>query len=180
MWGGIVDVMSRDTLRRAAAALLFFSLLPGAARAQKAVFVVRHGEKTSDKQELLTDAGRARARRLAAMLRSSGISAVYSTDTERTRDTVQPLAEALGEKIELYDTGASMSGAVDARPFVEKLRREHARDVVLIVGHSNTIPNLLETLGCEEKISLAPDEYDNLFVVVPRAGGAATLLRLRY
>jgi broad specificity phosphatase PhoE len=172
--------MSRIIVPRAAVALLLFSLLPGAAEAQKAVFVVRHGEKTSDKQELLTDAGRARAQRLEAMLRSAGISAIYSTDTERTRGTVQPLADALGLKIELYDTGASMSGAVDARPFVEKLKRDHPRDVVLIAGHSNTIPNLLETLGCEEKISLAADEYDNLFVVVPRAGGTAMLLRLRY
>ena len=124
MPGDIVDAMSRITAPRAAVALFLFSLLPGAAQAQKAVFVVRHGEKTSDKEELLTDAGRARARRLAAMLGSSGISAVYSTDTPRTRGTVQPLADALGLKVELYDTGASMSGSVDARRFVEKLRRE--------------------------------------------------------
>ncbi len=172
--------MRKAAAPRAALALLALALVPGAARAQKAVFVVRHGEKTSDSKELLTEAGRERARRLAALLKDSGVAAIYSTDTERTRDTVQPLADALGVKVALYDTGASMSGAVDARPFVEKLRREHPRDVVLIVGHSNTIPNLLETLGCEEKVTLAPNEYDDLFIVVPRAGGTVTLLRLRY
>ncbi|MGE5415020.1 MAG: SixA phosphatase family protein [Syntrophomonadaceae bacterium] len=172
--------MKKYAAPRAALALLALSLAPAALRAQKAVFVVRHGEKTSDSKELLTEAGRDRARRLAALLKDTGVTAIYSTDTERTRDTVQPLADALGVKVALYDTGASMAGRVDAQPFVERLRREHPRDVVLIVGHSNTIPNLLETLGCEEKVTLASNEYDNLFVVVPRAGGTATLLRLRY
>jgi broad specificity phosphatase PhoE len=163
-------------------ALAFSALLLGtaAARAQRAVFVVRHAEKTADQQQLLTEAGRARAQRLAAMLKDSGIAAIYSTDTPRTRDTAKPLAEALKLTIELYDTGASMSGKVDAGAFVAGLRKDHPNDVVLIVGHSNTIPNLLETLGCKEKVALGDAEYDNLFVVVPKEGGRATLVRLRY
>ena len=160
---------------------VLLALAPAAARAQKAVFVVRHAEKTADKQELLTEAGRARAQRLAAMLKGSGIAAIYSTDTARTRDTVGPLAEALGLKVAIYDTGGSMAGHVDASAFVAGLRKEHPSDVVLVVGHSNTIPNLLATLGCAEKVTLGAEEYDNLFVVVPKAGGGtATLVRLRY
>ena len=159
---------------------ILLALAPAAARAQKVIFVVRHAEKTADQQQLLTEAGRARAQKLAAMLKDSGIAAIYSTNTERTRGTVQPLADALGLKVELYDTGASMSGKVDARPFVAALRKAHPNDVVLVVGHSNTLPNLLETLGCREKIALGDNEYDNLFVVVPKAGGGATLARLRY
>ena len=159
---------------------ILLALAPAAARAQKAIFVVRHAEKTADQQQLLTEAGRARAQRLAAMLKDSGIVAIYSTNTERTRGTVQPLADALKLKIELYDTGGSMSGKVDARPFVAALRKAHPNDVVLVVGHSNTLPNLLENLGCKEKIALGDNEYDNLFVVVPKADGSATLLRLRY
>jgi broad specificity phosphatase PhoE len=73
-----------------------------------------------------------------------------------------------------------MKGPVDARPFVAGLRQKHAGDVVLVVGHSNTIPDLLKALGCAETISLAPGEYDNLFVVVPKADGSATLIRLKY
>jgi broad specificity phosphatase PhoE len=114
------------------------------------------------------------------MLKDSGIAAIYSTDTQRARDTVQPLADALKLRIELYDTGASMSGQVDARAFVATLRKDHPKDVVLVVGHSNTIPNLLERLGCAEKVTLGDAEYDNLFVVAPKADGAAALLRLRY
>jgi len=51
---------------------------------------------------------------------------------------------------------------------------------VLVVGHSNTIPDLLSAFGCAEKISLAADEYDDLFVVVPKSEGTAALVRLRY
>jgi len=154
--------------------------LPTAARAQKVVFVVRHAEKISETDQRLTEAGRARAARLARMLKDSGVGAVYATDTERTRDTVKPLADALGLAITLYDTGATMAGPADARPFVARLRKEHGNDTVLVAGHSNTIPDLLKALGCSEAVSIAADEYDDIFIVVPRADGTATLVRLRY
>jgi broad specificity phosphatase PhoE len=163
-----------------ALAVVSLLVLPAAACAQKAIFVVRHAEKISDTDERLTDAGRARAARLAQMLKDSGVTAVYATDTERARDTVKPLADLLGLKIAAYDTGASMSGKVDARPFVAALRKSRGQDVVLIAGHSNTIPDLLKALGCPDAITLASNEYDNIFVVVPKSSGEATLLRLRY
>jgi phosphohistidine phosphatase SixA len=175
----IVETMKNRTLPLAFAAVLALAAAAPAA-AQKAVFVVRHAEKISEQDQRLSDAGRARAARLASMLADSGISAIYATDTERARDTAAPLAQKLGQKVATYDTGQKMSGAVDARPFVAMLRREHARDVVLVVGHSNTIPDLLKALGCSEKITLGADEYDDLFVVVPKADGTATLVRLRY
>ena len=150
------------------------------ARAQKAVLVVRHAEKVSDTDERLTDAGRERARSLAKMLNDAGVGAIYATDTERARDTAKPLADALGLKVVIYDTVGGMRGPVDARPFVAMLGKQHAGDVVLVVGHSNTIPDLLKALGCPGDIKIAPGEYDNLFVVTPRAGGSATLIRLRY
>jgi broad specificity phosphatase PhoE len=150
------------------------------AAAQKAVFVVRHAEKISEEDQRLSEAGHSRAERLARMLAASGISAIYATDTERARDTAAPLAGKLGLKVATYETGAKMSGAVDARPFVAALRRDHPHDVVLVVGHSNTIPDLLQALGCAEKISLAADEYDDIFVVVPKSDGTSTLVRLKY
>ena len=165
-----------------AAALLAAALFAVAApaRAQKAIFVVRHAEKISEADERLTDAGRARAGRLAQMLKDSGITAVYSTDTARTRGTVEPLATALGLKIAIYDTGAAMSGMADARPFAAKLRKENADGVVLIAGHSDTIPDLLKALGCPDAVTIALSEFDNLFIVVPKPDGTATLVRLRY
>jgi broad specificity phosphatase PhoE len=144
------------------------------ARAQKAVFVVRHAEKVSEQDQSLTEAGRARARRLSEMLADAGITEIYATDTARARDTAKPLADRLKLQIQTYDTGGGMSGAVDARPFVGSIRKDHAHDVVLVVGHSNTIPDLLRALGCAERISLAADQYDDVFA------GGSTLVRLKY
>ena len=156
---------------RAAAFLVAIVLAAATARAQTAVFVVRHAEKFSEQDERLTDAGKARAARLASMLRGSGIAAIYSTDTERTIGTAKPLADALGQKVRIYGVPPAL---------VETLRKDNAGDVVLVVGHSNSVPALLESLGCEEKVAIASDEYDNLFVAVPKKDGKATLLRLRY
>ena len=156
---------------RAALLGVLLILSAAAARAQKAVFIVRHGEKFSEENERLTDAGKARATRLATILKDSGIAAVYSTETERTIGTAKPLADLLGQKVRIYPNPSAL---------VETLRHENAADIVLVVGHSNSVPALLESLGCTEKISIASDEYDNLFVVVPQKDGKPLLLRLRY
>jgi phosphohistidine phosphatase SixA len=160
-------------IHRARLALLTVLLLAPAAfaSAQQAVFVVRHGEKISNEDERLTDAGKARGERLARMLKDSGVAAVYSTDTDRTRGTAKPLADARGLAVQIYDQPATVVAAI---------RSAHARDVVVVVGHSNTVPKLLAAFGCAEAVTIADDEYDNLFLVLPKSGAAATLIRLRY
>ena len=146
-------------------------LVACAGTAQKVVFVVRHGEKISSEDERLTEAGKARGRRLASLLADAGITAVYSTDTERTLGTARPLADARSLPVTIYDKPKAL---------VEKVRSEHGGDAILVVGHSNTVPKLLKAFGCAESVSIADDEYDNLFVVVPNGNGPATLVRLRY
>jgi broad specificity phosphatase PhoE len=165
--------------RLAVLAAIAAVLSTAVASAQKAVLVVRHGEKISDEDERLTEAGRARAGRLVEMLKKSEIAAIYSTDTERTIGTVQPLADALGLKIRIYDTQPA-KGNADFVELVDRLRSEAPDRVVLVVGHSNTVPLILRALGCREEATIASDEYDNLFVVVPENGGRARLVRLRY
>ncbi len=149
--------------------------------AAQTVFVVRHAEKISESDERLTDAGRERARRLAEMLGRAGIRAIYATDTERARDTATPLSEALKIPITTYDVGKGMAKrAPDAAEFAQRLRREHPDGSVLVVGHSNTVPAILKALGVQDDITIANDQYDNLFIVVPGAASASTLVRLRY
>jgi probable phosphoglycerate mutase len=163
-----------------AAILLLVS--PPLAFGERAVFVVRHAEKASEANDVsvpLSKAGTARAKRLAAILRDAGITAVYSTDTVRTRKTAEPLATLARTDVRIYEATAA-DGKVNVQPLAERLRREHARDVVLVVGHSNTIGPLLTALGCTEDVSIAGNEYDNLFVVVARGSGSPVLLRLRY
>ena len=167
--------MRRLAVLAAVAAILCSAV----ASAQKAVFVVRHAEKISEEDERLTDAGRTRAGRLAEMLKKSGIAAIYSTDTERTIGTAQPLADSLGLKIRIYEV-KPVEGRFDFTPFVERLRAEVPDGVALVVGHSNSVPPILRALGCADEVSIASDEYDNFFVVVPENGGRARLVRLRY
>ena len=167
-------------MRRLYTPFLFLALALAArssAFAQRAVVVVRHAEKISDADERLSAAGVVRAKRLAAMLEDAGVAAIYSTDTERTRGTAQPLADARRLPIQIYDVDGAKP---DAGPFVARLRERHADEVVLVVGHSNTVPAILQALGCAEPVTIAPAEYDDLFVVVPKGNRTATLVRLRY
>ena len=152
------------------------------AAAQRAVFVVRHAEKQSESNEPgvpLSEAGRARANRLAALLKNAGVTAIYSTDFVRTLETAEPLARALKITVRKYSaTGAD--GNPDLKPLVARLKAEHPHDTIFVVGHSNTVPPLLKALGCVEDITIAASQYDDLFAVVPRAGGVPVLLRLSY
>jgi broad specificity phosphatase PhoE len=138
------------------------------------VFVVRHAEKTDDTaQALLSAVGHARAQALARWLRDAGVSAVYTSEVARTRQTAEPLCALRGIKPTVWP-------AADPTGLVAHMQKEHKGDVVTIVGHSNTVPLLLRALGVAPPITIAPDEYDNLFVVVPRKEGPPVLLRLRY
>jgi broad specificity phosphatase PhoE len=173
--------MRRAALSAATLAAIFLALSPASGSAQKAVFVVRHTEKATganDAEIPLSEAGQERAQKLAALLRDAGVTAIYSTDTVRTRTTAQPLANALHLETRVYDARDSQ-GRVSAASLVERLRKE-PQGVALVVGHGNTVPALLWALGVPGKIEIGDQEYDNLFLVVPRGAGEPVLLRLKY
>jgi broad specificity phosphatase PhoE len=160
---------------------LLLALLPAVAPAQKAVFVVRHAEKASDANDPgvpLSESGKARARRLAAMLKDAGVTAIYSTDYVRTRETASPLAGILHLPIRIY-SAKDPQGRPSAAALLETLRKE-PQAVALVVGHGDTVPTLLSALGVPQKIELGDRDFDNLFLVVPRAPGEPVFVRLRY
>ena len=164
-------------------ALLFALFLLAGAPASGAVFIVRHAEKqteANEKEVPLSEAGRARAKRIAEMLRDAGIVAVYSTDTVRTLSTAAPLAAIVKVQPILY-SAAGPDGAVDLKPLAKKILEDQGSRNVLVVGHSNTIAPLIEALGCRETVTVGGAEYDGLWIVVPAqaAGGPPALLRLR-
>jgi broad specificity phosphatase PhoE len=143
------------------------------ARAQTTVYVVRHAEKASDSSEKevpLSDEGKRRAERLASILRDAGVHAIYSTDTTRTRSTAEPLARASGQTVRIYSDVAALADQI-------KGEREA---VVLVVGHSNTVPKILAALGVRAPVEVADRDYDDLFVVVSRPIGEPAFLHLRY
>lgn len=160
-------------------ALLLPLALPAPAHAQKLLFVVRHAERAdggaaTGQMQAQTDPplsaeGARRAARLAAMLADAGVTAIYATEYRRTQDTAGPLAATLGLEVRTI-------GARDQAALVSALKTRHADDVVLVVGHSNTVPALVQAFGGPE-FTIADDEYSSLFVVVPATG---TVTRIRY
>jgi probable phosphoglycerate mutase len=156
--------------------------LASVASGQQTILLVRHAEKATEANEPsvpLSEGGTKRAARLAEMLRSAGITAVYATDTVRARKTAEPTAKAAGLDVRIYEP-RDAAGKPAPRLLVDRLNKEVPRGVVLVVGHSNTVPEILAALGYPEKVDIPATQFDDLFVVVPKPGAAPTVVRLKY
>lgn len=153
------------------------------ADAQQAIFLVRHGETVAPKgtdARPLSEAGHRRAALLATLLKDAGIKAIFTSDLERTIKTAEPLAQALRIESKPLAQISVQFKPSDVEAFADFLRREHRNDVVLIVGHSNSVPALLKALGYPVEVKIPETDFDNLFVVAPKSEGPPTVLRLRY
>lgn len=148
---------------------------PGAAPVQAdgamTFILVRHAEKMADGSDdpPLTEAGRTRARALAARLSTSPITAVYTTPFQRTRQTATPTAQEHGLPLITYDAKQP------AADFSTHLQSRHADQTVLVVGHSNTIPGIAAALCRCEVAPMSEAEYDRFTTVRIGADGSATL-----
>ena len=164
------------------AAALFCLAFADSLHAQQAILLVRHAEKATDANEAgvpLSEAGAARAVRLAEVLKSAGVTAVYATDTVRARKTAEPLAKAAGLEVRIY-APKDADGKPAPGILVDRLKKEEPKGIVLVVGHSNTLPEILAALGYAAKVEIPSSQYDDLFVVTPRADGLPSVVRLRY
>jgi broad specificity phosphatase PhoE len=142
------------------------------------VIVVRHAEKEAEPaaDPPLTAAGRARADVLVETLRGVPVRAVMSTDFARTRSTAAPIAAQRGLRTEIVDARARDH----ARQVAAGVLSDHRGEVVVVVGHSNTVPDIVAALGAPKPANICDSEYDNLFVVRVPASGAATVERRKY
>ncbi|WP_373492805.1 histidine phosphatase family protein [Aquiflexum sp.] len=140
----------------------------------KTIYIVRHAEKilVGDDPELNV-AGTARATKLAQILENEDIQHIYSTNTIRTKATVQPLADKLGLSIEIYDVNKHDDLVNDLR-----MRKGDA----VVVGHSNTIHHLVNYfVGSGEKYPELDDiEYNFIFVVTLSKDGSSEVNRKLY
>lgn len=124
-------------------------------------YIVRHAEKetanaiTTDVP--LSEAGKQRTAALKNLLQKENIRHIFSTNFIRTQSTVQPLARVINVPVEIYDPMDSQ--------FVSKLKSLDGN--ILIVGHSNTIDNLVNDLSGKKEINgdLTGSEYGDLFVI---------------
>jgi phosphohistidine phosphatase SixA len=133
------------------------------------VFVTRHGEKASaGKDPELTAQGQARARTIATILRKAGIRNVFSTATMRTQQTAQPSAAQAGLQVQTYDSSKPMD-------VIEKIKT--LGGTTLLVGHSNTVPDLVKKLG-GSALDMTDEEFDRLYQVIIAPDGSVTTLLL--
>ena len=133
--------------------------------------IVRHVEKASGESSdpPLSDAGRARAEALSRMLRDSEINAIFTTEFKRTKETAAPTAIALKITPTVVPTDKIAT-------LIENLRQLHGS--ALVVGHGNTIPDLMKALGIDAPVNIPENDYDHFFFVA--VGNQPRLLRLRY
>jgi len=157
-----------------AAAVAILLTAASHAAAQQAVIVVRHAEKADQSPDTALSAkGRARAKALADLLRAAGVTHIITSEFRRSQETAAPLAKALGLTAE----------QVPARDLPALVARLHALDpasIVVIVGHSNTIPPMLAVLGWPNTLDLHDGDYDDVFVLAPHPGQRASMVRLKY
>jgi phosphohistidine phosphatase SixA len=158
-------------MKRLVLSLLLSVLFVSAVAAQSTIFIVRHAEKSGDGDEdpNLSDLGRARADTLANILKDAEISAIYVTEFKRTQQTAAPLAKALR-----LDT--TIVPAKDSAALAMKLLASTGN--FLVVGHGNTIPNLIKGFGIATPINIGENAYDDLFVIVVEK--KPRLIRLHY
>jgi broad specificity phosphatase PhoE len=143
------------------------------------VVLVRHAEKAPGavKDPPLDPAGERRAERLAQMfgeVKGLGrLDAIYVTDTRRTQQAAAALASRLGVR-------PTVLPAADVKRAARDVLNDHRGGRALIVGHSNTVPEIVRELSGMTAPPMTEDEYDTLYVVTVPSVGPASVLKLKY
>lgn len=148
------------------------------ARTSTVVVIVRHAETEmgSNADPALSAAGRERAARLARMLGQTGerrgVDAIFASEYQRTQQMAIPLAEMLGLAVNAVSSAAW-------RNLDDVITREHNGEMVLVVGTSTTVPELVKALSGDE-VSVRDDEYDAMYMLYLSRLSKPRLIKLRY
>lgn len=141
----------------------------------KTIILMRHAEKIDEPgpDPALTVQGHQRAQALAILLKDEPVKAVYATPYKRTQDTGKPLAEQKGLQVQTYEAAVGLA-------LLEKIKTGPGDQTVVILGHSNSIPTLVNALlGREEVKAISEEVYGQVFVVTISPEGKTSLLRLQ-
>jgi len=164
-------------LIRAMLVLLAFVPVQGvlAQEGPSLIILVRHAEKAAvpGADPPLSEAGKARAKALGAVLANTRLDAIVTTTYARTFETADVVAKDHNlpfEKVKVDGTHiAAVAAAVKAK-----------KGVVLVVGHSNTIPAIIAALGGPELPDICEAYYSKLFVLQPMGSNPASLTVANY
>jgi phosphohistidine phosphatase SixA len=150
------------------------------------VFLVRHAEKADAPREdpPLLETGTARAQLLARILGKSGIKAIYTSQYLRTKATGEPLAKQLGIASVAISLKTTAANPRQIRPesiqeIVEKIYQRPGENA-LVIGHSNSVPDVIKALGGDVVPTIDEKEFDDLFIVTVYAKGKARVTHLKY
>jgi phosphohistidine phosphatase SixA len=155
------------------------------------VFLIRHAEKAEGaamgamtQDPPLSESGKARSQELARMLGGAGIKAIYTSQYLRTKQTAEPLAAQLGLTATAIPLKMSASNPreVSEQSIAEITNKIYERpgDAVLIIGHSNTVPEVIKMLGGDVVPKIDEKKFDDLFVVTVYGKGKAKVVQMKY
>jgi len=137
------------------------------------LLAVRHADidlPPADNDPPLNPAGHRRAHALARLLGPAGITAILTSEFTRTQQTVDPIAHQLGLPPQVGPSPSVLA---------EHVRAGTLGDIVLVAGHSNTIPEIVTALGATAPPPITETEFDNLYMITI-AGDATQLVHMRY
>lgn len=175
----------RRRIRRLQIIVIYTAIAVGLAwffesQATTTVLFVRHAEKALQPEDDpgLNDAGRRRVAELTRQLADAdvvaGVDAIYVTPYRRSIETAEPLAAQLGLEMQSYDPS-------DNEAVLARILKAHKGKIVLVVGHSNTIPGLIADLGASKNVPPIDEfEYDNIYLVSIPWFGKTKTIRMRY
>lgn len=150
------------------------------------VFLIRHAERAEEPRQdpPLTEKGTARSQELARLLSAAGIKAIYTSQFARTKLTAEPLAKQSGItptalSLKLNPSNPRQIAEESTKETVDKIL-SHGGGSVLVVGHSNSIPDVIKMLGADVTPAIDEKTFDDLFVVTVYAKGKAKVTHLKY
>ncbi len=141
------------------------------------IVFVRHAEAaggTDPRDPTLSPAGQERAKALVKALSSSGVAAVYTSQYNRTRMTGEAVAAAASVTATAVPV-VRASLVADAEALIARIVKEHAGKTVLVVGHSNTVPLMVQEATGVAVDPIAETEFDRMYVVTIRDGVARVI-----
>lgn len=158
---------------------VFTGLLPVSLRAQPStVILVRHAEKASQTESdpVLSDAGAQRAKDLAVALADARVSAVITTNLQRTRLTAAEVIAAT----KLTPIVVNAGGQTHAVDVASAIMKRAPGEIVLVVGHSNTVTPIVAALGGPKLPNLCDSQYSNIFILEMNGAAPPKLIRANY
>jgi broad specificity phosphatase PhoE len=145
------------------------------------IVLIRHAEKQVNtvSDAPLSPDGELRAARLAQMFGDAStygrVGNIYVTDARRTQQTAAGVAQRLGITPKVIEAKAS------AGDLASQVLRENRGGRALVVGHSNTVPDIVAALADQQNVPpIADEEFDTIYVVSVPSIGHANVLRLKY